>query len=293
MSYPQPDANKYAANGYEYFRLNTLIASAGDIYESEQSGLGLAIGPDSDIANVGVNYFDQQVENFIQQVNVSHSRSFVGRVDANNNKTYAPAERPARVLIWPDDRWNPDFFPFFDGTYSDVSSTQILETPRLDVVQYFTEVPSLVPYRNDKTWFYQTIATPGSGGYAFVTIPYYGRRYAKILFGNQILAHSFDMVIYGVDLQQQKLQAGGGIGDVGQFTSLLPATGYTSLIDAVQVIVKNGKTPAAPLTSAVNDGGMFDLLTVGVRTHTSGSTGAPQEFNLKIITSDVPGGGSP
>jgi hypothetical protein len=243
VSYPQPDANKYAANGYDFFRLNTLLASGGDIYESEQSGLALAIGPDSDIANVGINYFDQQVTNFLAELHVSHSRSFVSRVDANNDKVYAPAQRPGRVFIWPDDRWNPSFFPFVDGTYLPASSTQILETPRLDVIQYFTNPPSLVPLRNDKTWFYQTIATPGSGGYAFVTIPYYGRRYAKILFGNQILAHSFDMVVYGVDLQQQKLQGGGGIGDVGQFTPLIPFSAYHGLIDSVQVIVKNGASP--------------------------------------------------
>ena len=61
MSYPQPNADQYAINGYQYFRLNTLLSSPGDIYESAQSALAIALGPESDISRVAVAYYDDQV----------------------------------------------------------------------------------------------------------------------------------------------------------------------------------------------------------------------------------------
>lgn len=289
MAYPQPSSNAYAVKGYEYFRLNTLLASAGDIYESDQSGLGFAIGPDSDISNVSVNYFDDQVTNFINQIDVTGRRSFVGRVDSNPRSSYTPANRPARVLIAPNELWNPLFFPIVQG-FTRATSTQILEIPRLDVVQYFGQQPSgVVPQRNDKEWFYSLINTPSvANGYALVTIPYYGRRYAKIMFMNPVLANAFDVLLYGVDLRQQIADGSSDPGDTGEFTPLLPATGWTGFNPGVQIIVDSGATPAAPNTSIVTTGGMFDLLMFAARK--TGGAGGAQPFGLKIITSDIPGG---
>lgn len=288
MAYPQPDATKYAIKGYEYFRLNTLLASAGDIYESEQSALAFALGPDSDIANVGINYFDEQVPNALNQVFISKNRSFVGRIDANaENGTYQPSGRPARIFIWPNDRWNPLF------VLGDVGDTQILETPQLDVIQYFQPQPSgIVPGRNDKIWFYQTIATPGGDNYAYVIVPYYGRRYAKVMFENLNVAEAFDVKAFGVELQQQQVAGGGGAGDVAITTPLVASAPYSNVTTPVQIIVKNGASPTAPTMSTQADGGMFDLLAIGVRSHGGGGA-AVQNFCLKIVTSDNVGGGSP
>ena len=97
MSYPQPDSNQYAIKGYQFFRLNTLLTSPGDIYESAQSGHSIAIGPESDLANINVAYFDDQVETFMQRTTISPLRAFVGRIDARNDAVTAPVERRARL----------------------------------------------------------------------------------------------------------------------------------------------------------------------------------------------------
>ena len=75
MSYPQPSADQYAIKGYQFFRLNTLLTSPGDIYQSQQSGHAFAIGPESDISNVNVAYFDDQVPNFMAQTVISPQRA--------------------------------------------------------------------------------------------------------------------------------------------------------------------------------------------------------------------------
>jgi len=60
MSYPPPNPDQYALNGYKFFRLNTPLISDGDMYESQQGANGFAIGPDSDISKVNIGYFDEQ-----------------------------------------------------------------------------------------------------------------------------------------------------------------------------------------------------------------------------------------
>lgn len=299
MAFPQPDADKYAIDGYKFFRLNTLLASPGDMYESAQSAHALAIGPDSDIASVVVNYFDQLQPGNINELLVTQNRSYVGLVNANNLSQYTPSNRPAKILIWPNDLWNPQYFPFFTGSERDDGSTQILEVPRLDIIEYFQPQGSLVPKRNDKEWFYQTVTTPTlASAKAYVTIPYYGRRYAKILFQAEAAAF-MDIDIYGVDLQQQaQVDAGLGtvsVGNVGIGTSLT-GTGTSKYhnLHEFQFIINDGINAADPLAPTPAEqarfGGMFDLLTIAVSGH--GSLDRGQNFLLKIITSDIPGGGA-
>lgn len=180
MGYPQPDANQYCLAGYQYFRLNTLLASPGDIYESEQSGHGMAIGPQSDVANVALAYFDDQVPNFVQQTIISPNRAFVGRIDARNDSKYAPAQRPGRILFWPDDIFDENYRP--QGFDPDADTIQFV-TPRLDVIEYFKPQQSLGPARDDKEYVFQNYAV----GRTWIVIPYYGRRYCFVQMTNQSL----------------------------------------------------------------------------------------------------------
>jgi hypothetical protein len=291
MAYPQQFASKYQANGFKYWRLNTLLASAGDIYESDESGLGFVIGPDSDIANVGISYFDEQQPNFMGQFNVTQKRSFVGLVPANvNDGTYPPSNRPARILIYPQNRWNPDFWPGSEG-FTRGQDQQILVTPRLDVLQYFQNEPSgIVPTRNDKEWFFSELVTPSiAQRYLCVTLPYYGRRYAKIEFMNPSTDTTFDLQLFGVDLRQQIADGSSDPGDTGNFTPLITRTDFDHVNFSLQIIVDSGKTLTGAFDAdAVYTGGMFDMLMFCARTTPPTVDG--QTFALKVIMSDEPGG---
>lgn len=190
MSFPQPDADKYALGGTGFFRLNTLLSSPGDIYESPQSAHGLAIGPQSDIANVNVAYFDDQVPSFMNFTAIAPRRAFVGQIYARNEVNYAPAQRPGRLLFWSDDIFDPNFRP-----RSFVANTDSIEfvAPRLDVVEYFAPAASLGPCRTDRSFVFQDYAASGT---FFLVLPYYGRKYAYIDFTNRsgALANTFGII---------------------------------------------------------------------------------------------------
>lgn len=179
MSYPQPNSNDYAIGGSEFFRLRTPLSSPGDIYESEQSCHALAIGPQSDIANVNVAYFDSQAPAFMQSLVISANRAFVGRVDARNDAKYDPAHRPGRILFWSDDLYDPKFRPRSAAP----SDTVLFEAPVFDVIQYFTPQASLTPQREDKEFTYQNYLL--STGTLFIVVPYYGRKYCYVEFTNR------------------------------------------------------------------------------------------------------------
>lgn len=185
MSYPQPDADQYAVKGYQYFRLNTPLSSPGDLYQSAQSGHALAIGPDSDIANVNVAYFDDQVPTFLQQTTISPFRAFEGRVDARNDARYTPSGRPAKILFWPADLYDPSYVPlkpFATGVQFDPTQDAItFITPQLDVIEYFKPQPSLTAGRRDKDYIFADILA--AARWTYLVLPYYGRRYFHLRMG--------------------------------------------------------------------------------------------------------------
>lgn len=192
MSYPQPSSDAYAVNGYQFFRLNTLLTSPGDIYQSLQSGLAFAIGPQSDVANVNMVYFDNQVPTFMQQTVISPQRSFVGRVDARNDERYSPAQRPAVILFWVDDIYDPNYRPIaLPAPFNPVTDAIQFVAPRLDLIEYFKPQESLVPGRENKEFVFQNY--PVTPGLFLLVVPYYGRKYCFVEFTNrnQVTANTF------------------------------------------------------------------------------------------------------
>lgn len=179
MAYPQPNADKYAAEGAQFFRINTPVVSGGDIYESGQSCLALGLGPESDVSRVICTYFDDQATDFINQVTLGPDRAFVGRLDANNNDTYSPSHRPGRVLFQVDNLYNPAMVP---PDIADITKVNyILVPPNLDVIQYIKPINNTIPTgRNDRTFRFQNIHWKDNGatrGGIVLMIPFYGRRF--------------------------------------------------------------------------------------------------------------------
>lgn len=268
MTYPQPDANSYASQGYQFFPLNTLLVSPGDIYQSEQSGHAFAVGPDSDIANVNVAYFDQQVPTFMQRVVVAPGRAFVGRIDARNDMRYAPAQRPAKIFFWSDDLFDPNYRPIdlpaaFDPATDAISFVQ----PRLSVIEYFKPITSLGPGRIDKEFVFQNYAAPT--GTFFLVVPYYGRKYCYVQFTNKDGALANDFGIVGVNYAiTQDLQPTPAY---HQETTILAVASVASGDSVTRIITAGGD-------------GMFDALVFSL------TLAGPAP--LRIIMSDNPAGGT-
>lgn len=262
MSYPQPNANDASLNGAPFFRLNTLLSSPGDIYESEQGSAGLVIGPDSDVANVEVAYYDPQVpNNFMQFATISPQRGLMGTIAARNDARYAPSQRPGRFLFWIDDIYDPNFRPrsFNSGT----DSIQFV-APRLDVLQYFAPQQSLGPGRSDKSFVFQNYIVSGT---LFIVVPYYGRKYCYVNFTNRDTTQQNTFGILGVNYC---ITQDGSPNPYHQESTIRSPAAVAPNGGSVTVVVR------------ASNQGMFDALVFSVN--------AAGPAPLRIIVSDVPQG---
>ena len=198
MSYPQPNPNIAVNGGQGFFRLNTPLSSPGDIYDSAQGSMGFAVGPESDIARINIAYYDiLKSPQFLNQVQISPDRAFVGPLYPYKDK-YQPSNIEGRILIWSNDLYDPNYIPTFANIAGGDTVTMI--TPVLDVIEYFSQQPSLAPQRPDKQFYFQQPpsvagALAGSG---WLVIPYYGRSYATIESQN-FTGATVGVSLYGVN----------------------------------------------------------------------------------------------
>lgn len=247
MSYPQPQSDEYALTGYDFFRLNTPLTSPGDLYESTQSGHAFALGPNSDVANVNIGYFDDQVQTFLNQVTIGPNRSWIGRLNARNDATYTPSARPGRLLMWPADLYDPQFRP---TGFNILTDSLAFITPVMDVIQYFKPQNSLDILRNDKTYRIQELSIPTTT--AFTVIPYWSRKYANALITN-LTTGDVQFTIWGVNyfmndtFQAIEVQLDTAtVATLGQHQTIINAATdgvFDALLVGVTAATANGPTP--------------------------------------------------
>lgn len=261
MTYPQPDPNRYAIGGQPFFRLNTTLISDGDIYESEQGASGFAIGPDSDISKVVIQYFDDQVDRYMNQVAISASRPFAGNIVSRNDAAYAPSGVPGRILLWPDELFDVSWRP---PDYDPGAWRLDFERPTIDVVEYFSQV-GLQTGRNDKQYQYDELAFPSLsvGGFWGLALPFYGRKYAHVLMTNRTGNNVTNYAIVGVTFGQR--------GQATERDLLAAAT------------VANNATSSKVIKASVD--GMFDYLFIRMGS-ASAAVGGNYAANLRVIVSD-------
>lgn len=181
--YPQPDSNASALNSQDFFRIHQTMFDAGAVFESEQGSKAIAIGPDSDIARVTVEYPDQTSPTGMNSVVVSKDRTFNGSMYADKSSKYPGSNRPSRIIMYStdllqDESWRP---AGFNGTTDALVSIR----PTIDIIQFF-QPAAPQSARNDRVvelefWEWQ----PSGGGSLYVAIPFYGREYGSVTFTNR------------------------------------------------------------------------------------------------------------
>ena len=205
---PTPDVNA-VLRSQEYYRLKQAVQSPGDIYEVDVSTRAIYIGPDSDISEVRVQYYDpDSPDNLgIVTADVSVNGPFIGRVDADLTTTIPSTSQPARILAFPVDIVNNDY------VRPDASPLRILRIPPIiDVIFALQDLPAIPAVRADRT--FRLPGVPYGEDAAEATdliIPCYGRRLITV----QVIAREeLDISFYLVALQP-------GNGVIG-FTSNIP-----------------------------------------------------------------------
>lgn len=177
MTYPQPSANEAVVDGRDSFRLLTQLVSPGDIYQSEQSGFAFALGPQSDLSRINVDYFDNNVAGSMQRVVLGTRTPYTGIIQARNETTYEAATNAGRPPVPGHILFSPaNLVPKIVQ-----SASQQVFAPVLDVIQYLQPPSGTLPQvRNDKDYFFNDFPTAG-GAYS-IFLPFYGRVFADIRF---------------------------------------------------------------------------------------------------------------
>jgi hypothetical protein len=200
VSFPQPNSNEPCIDGLDFFRLITPLESPGDMYESEQGAHAFTIGPDSDVARVAVTYFDENAPGFVQTMEISPERGFQGFVPARNDATYQPSGRAGRILFYPIDLYNPTY----TGVGSDLAADEVSAIqPTLDIIEYFSQQPSVIPQRCDKEYVFEAfLKNTADNNTAAIIIPFWGRRFASYQFNNATghdVSFGVGLVSYSLD----------------------------------------------------------------------------------------------
>ncbi len=267
MTYPQPAASEFVKNGGEFWRLNTLLASPGDIYESDESLLALAVGPDSDLSRVSISYYDKSVPaSLTNSMIISPDRSFVGQIAARPDQPYPLTGLHGRVLVSPAELYDPAYRPPSGTLAFDVVN---FVTPRLDVIGYFQNVPSVIPQRSDGDFYTELYQRPTVAGptlaWSFVVVPYYGRKYGDFAILNNS-AQSVDVQLLGIDYTTNS-------------SALVQAIPTTLLATAAVAVAAQRDYQ---IRASVD--GMFDAIVIGVRGSVNPQTLGPIYTTLR--TSD-------
>lgn len=278
MPFIQPNTDAYALKGYSFLRLKQLLASAGDIFESQQSAHAFALGPDSDISQVNIAYLDEQVPStFLAQMTLTPHRTFESPIVAfNRTKLYAPSQVPARILIWPAEIYDPNYLP---SGFTPNSDQLVFEPPIIDIFQFFSPPSSLSSVRADKTYYYDVL--PFGSDDCYVLVPFYGRRYASIVMHNDGDV-TCGVTVSGVNFRISE-DPPSEIPVVSTFT--LGFHESTSRVVTCNYDSRQGQAP--PLTNA--NAGLFDYLLLQFNPTAPASDEDPVDISLRVVVSDTVG----
>lgn len=220
MSFPQTLPVDQVRRGQDYWRLETLLASSGDIYESDVSGRGFAVGPNSDVSKYNLTFRDPSQPDEIACQEISVTKPFNGRIDASLAENYASGQ-PARMLITIADIPRP---PAYELSIDPGLSLNFIVNPRIDLVQYLQDVPAFTPRRSD---FVLRTARFGSltfGGAMVEWIPFYGRRYFRMTVLNTSSINTMNYTLVGLNFSDVQVSAGSVVGPWTQELPLVSAT---------------------------------------------------------------------
>jgi len=271
MTYPLPSSSVISVTTSQaYWNLHTKIESSGDIYESDVPGLAFAIGPDSDVAQVKVSYFDPNETDKLNEQIVSVDRPFVGRIESNLNERYATGQLGRMFITLLDIIPPTGYFP-----PSGASNQSVQVAPAvIDLIQYTTPQPTFLPGRPDKVFRYDTVGEqalfPFPTNTFWFVVPFYGRRFAQVVVKNLNFVAEPNIGVTTFGLTYSRVRTVPGI---------YPDNGDGEEQIANTAALTPGSTAVHTVTNKV-----FDA--IGVRITAAAALISPASVNTMITVSD-------
>lgn len=162
----------------DFYRLKQVVQSPGSIYEIDVGTKAVYIGPDSDIAEVELTYFNPDAQGALETAVVSVNGPFVGSLFALNKTIVPSTNQPARILVSPVDVVN--------NTYSQPGAfgLRFFNVPAMiDLIASLQPIHDVPSVRADKTFRLPSVpfdlGLPDTGS-TYLNIPIYGRRMITI-----------------------------------------------------------------------------------------------------------------
>lgn len=182
----------------EYFRLKRAIQGPGDIFELDESTKTIYLGPDSDIGEVLVTYFNPSEPLGLETAVVSVNGPFVGRVDTLPKTTVPSTGQPARILLSPVDIVDNAYTPPLDT----VALRQFNIPALIDLIIAVKPINNVPEVRADRTYRFPSVpydninAPPpdpaDNDGSTLLIVPIYGRRMVTVtLVGDGVTAFMY------------------------------------------------------------------------------------------------------
>ncbi|MBT8453017.1 MAG: hypothetical protein KJO40_13695 [Deltaproteobacteria bacterium] len=262
MALQRDTASNRVQRSQDHWRLFQQIESSGDIFEIDESLKGVAIGPDSDVAEVLLSYYDPAQPQAVEQLSVAVGNPFEGRIDALMGTEYPQTQSPARILASLGDLIDNAYVPHAwwpgdpEAEPPEAPDTITYATTFVDLIGYFDKKAEQARVRSDrKILFSRYSGMPSGAQAAWYVVPAYGRRYCRALFVNNVATaptpYSVDIDLIGVRLGQGLNSSGGNSSGevlIGSQAGITGITGSNVTGSSGQVIYRSSLH------------GLFDLL---------------------------------
>lgn len=272
-----PDnAQQAVLAGQEYFRLKRVVQSPGDIYELNESTRAIYIGPDSDIAEARVTYYNPSQPLGLETADVSVNGPFIGRVDALLATVVPSTSQQARILVSPVDIVNNAYV-----RPAAIAPQRSFNVPAIiDLILALKTLPSIPAVRADRTFRFPNVPYDTDAGILAhstdLIIPIYGRRMITCQFIGP-LGHGYYADFFLVALQPGQSPNPKSLGGITQAGLSVPTTN-TVVVKASDSIARNqvsgnifNTVPALVNTYTENNGpplpavkGFADLLVINI-----------------------------
>ena len=260
------NATDAVITGQEYFRLKREVDSSGDIYEVDQGTRAIYIGPDSDLGEVTVTYYNPSEPLGLETAQVAVNGPFVGRVDALMATQVSSTGQVARILISPADIVKPDYLRPTVGAINGPPKRRSNVPPVIDLICALKTLPAIPEVRADRVLRFPQVpyedvfvGPPPNDGSTDIVIPLYARRMTSI----QIVSAIGDA--YHADFFLVALQPGQNTNP--KFLGGYTQGGSTQVITRTVVIKASQSVQGdiAPQSSDINEPvGQGDLLVINI-----------------------------
>lgn len=266
-----PPSQGAVLTGRSFYRLNQVLQSAGDIFEIDNSAQAVYVGPDSDLTEYRLTYFDRDQPLTINTADISVNGPFVGLLAVELDQRIAATGSLARILCQSVELFEPGFVRT-DAVGTPIAARSIFVPPVVDVIYSFTpDIPEVPNVRSDRTVRFSQVPFDGAlpAEATDILIPTYGRRLITI---QAIAGASVELELRKVIFEQGSTPGDspalintlapltfGGLASPAQRTFVLRSSRDSQgdqNVTAIETIERN------PISDTI---GFFDYLIISVR----------------------------